>query len=139
MSDNVRKKWRLLKKNRFADANASEQNLRSRTIPTNNKNNETPSNNNNPVDNEANSPDRNTHVLLDRQTSSSPDHIEDNLNDATVCNLSKKEKFNQRYSNSSSPPLLNNNHTLNKRYDCDKCNLVIFNLLFITQIDIKVK
>ena len=126
MSDNVRKKWRLLKKNRFADANVSEQNLRSRNPPTtttNNKNNSSSNEANN--ENENGSPDKTAQrTSLERQTSSSP---EQRHGESGLCHASRKENCERRFSNSSSPLLTNGsaqNCTANKRYDCDKCNLV---------------
>jgi len=123
MSDSVKKKWRLLKKNRFADL--SEQNLRSRSdnnakdkeeeeeITSSNKN----SNDLYLENDERITPEKSLNHSLDGQVSSSPDSSDENLTDG----------FNQRYSTSPRSPTDQKNTTNGsiKRYDCDKCNLVM--------------
>ena len=118
MSDSVKKKWRLLKKNRFTDL--SEQNLRSRSDNNNSKEKEETSNikssNEVYLDNEEISPEKSLNHSIEAQLSSSHESSDENLNG----------EHSQRYSTSP------NNNTTNvsiKRYDCDKCNLVrIFSL-----------
>ena len=131
MSDSVRKKWRLLKKNRILDGNVSEQNLRSRDESTADKSNEATLNKNEDND-ETFAEKSQLDFSLERQTSTSPDSTsEDNLNESR--NENGDSKFNRRYS--TSPPFVDNdmNNGAFKRYDCEKCNLVkIFSKFKVT-------
>lgn len=110
MSDNVKKKWRLLKKNRFSEI--SEQNLRSRLDNPKEKEEASEIKNSSELylDNDETTPDKSLNHSIVEQFSSSHESSDENLNGG----------HEQRFS--SSPNSTTNIST--KRYDCDKCNLV---------------